>query len=190
MDWEMLQQIPGLDISLQNIYENTHVPLVILAFFKEKLELVFTYKTKFIDSAYIDTLAYHFTLVLEQVLKDPSISSDKIALISKEDQIQLLEKFNNTQRRFPDHQSILSLFEDCVGSYPSKTALVYNNKQFTYKELDEKANQVANALIEKGIGLKDIVGLMFPQTAELVIAMLGIIKSGAAFLPIDSSFPQ
>lgn len=190
MDWEMLQQVPGLDISLQNIYENTHVPLVILAFFKEKLELVFTYKTQFIDSAYIDTLAYHFTLVLEQVLKDPSISLEKIALISKEEQIQLLEKFNNTQRRFPDHQSILSLFEDCVGSYPSKTALVYNNKQFTYKELDEKANQVANALIEKGIGLKDIVGLMFPQTAELVIAMLGIIKSGAAFLPIDSSFPQ
>ena len=118
--------------------------------------------------------------------------------ISEEEKQRILYEFNNTEVEFPRDKTIHQLFEEQVEKTPDRIAIVGSTvktlrsgfRQITYHQLNEQANQVAHGLIEKGVRVDDIVALMMERTIEMMSAIWGILKSGAAYLPIDLDFPK
>ena len=106
------------------------------------------------------------------------------------DKQKLLYDFNNTAVDYPRNKCVHELFEEQAERTPDKIAVVACDKTLTYAELNEEANRIADSLIEKGIGKGDIVGLMLPRKSYLLSALFGILKTGAAYLPIDPDYPQ
>ncbi|MBR5202624.1 MAG: amino acid adenylation domain-containing protein, partial [Clostridia bacterium] len=134
---------------------------------------------KFIDA---------YNSILEQALNENALIKD-ISVITEAD-TSLLKSFNNTTVEYEKDKCIHQLFEEQVERTPEKIALVANDKAVTYKELNEEANRIANNLISQGVGKGDIVGLMLPRKSYLLAALFGILKTGAAYLPIDMELPQ
>lgn len=99
-------------------------------------------------------------------------------------------EFNDTKADYPKDKCVHQLFEEQVLKTPDKTAVIACDKTLTYDELNRLSNRIANALIEKGIGVGDIVAFALPRRSYLIATMFGILKSGAAYMPIDPDYPQ
>ncbi|NQF12990.1 tyrocidine non-ribosomal peptide synthetase TycA [Brevibacillus sp. HB1.3] len=111
-------------------------------------------------------------------------------LIDLEWEKEQVAVFNDTKAEYPRDKSIHQLFEEQVEAVPHRVAIVYENERLTYQELNRKANQLARALIEKGITTNSIVGVMMEKSIENVTAILAILKAGGAYVPIDIEYPQ
>lgn len=158
---------------------------------EQGLGLSLTYNTDIYSQDFAVQLAQHLEQLLDQVLKNPSQAVSKISYLNEDEKILVLEKFNNTKENFPKDKTIVSLFEDQAERMPDKEALLFDNKRFTYRELNEKANQLAGYLLENyNIKPNDIVGIKLDKSETFVIAILGILKAGAAYLPIDINYPE
>ena len=107
----------------------------------------------------------------------------------KKEQNKILYEFNDTKTEYPRNKTVSQLIEEQVEKNPDKVAVVFGDKELTYKELNEKANQLANYLREMNIGPNDKVGVMVARTPELIVSILGTVKSGACYIPIDPSYP-
>lgn len=109
--------------------------------------------------------------------------------LSPEERNKLLHEFNTTQWDFEKEQTLISLFQTQVALHPDNKAAVYKNQYITYRELDEKSNQIANTLISKGITEGMHIPVWLDRSLEWVVAILGILKTGAAYVPIDPIYP-
>ena len=101
----------------------------------------------------------------------------------------MLYGFNNTKAIYPNN-TIHELFEEQVKRTPDSVALVFNEKEMTYRELNEKSNQFARFLLKNGVKTEDVVGVMIDRSIEMIIGIFGILKSGGACLPIDPEYPE
>lgn len=110
-------------------------------------------------------------------------------LLSSEDREKLLNDFNTTNWDYPKEETLVSLFKKQVALHPENTAAVYQDKQISYCELDLKSNQLANALLEKGIKKGMYVPVWLDRSLEWLVAILGVLKTGAAYVPIDPAYP-
>ncbi|MDH6251710.1 amino acid adenylation domain-containing protein/thioester reductase-like protein [Chryseobacterium sp. H1D6B] len=109
--------------------------------------------------------------------------------LSQEDREKLLHEFNKTKWDYPQEETLISLFKKQVERYPENKAAVYQNQQITYRELDEKSSQLANALLAKGIKEEMYVPILLDRSLEWIIAVIGVLKTGAAYVPIDPAYP-
>lgn len=110
-------------------------------------------------------------------------------LLSPEDREKLLNDFNKTGWDYKQEETLVSLFRKQVELYPDHIAAVYADHALTYKELDQKSNQLANELIDKGITENMFVPVWLDRSLEWLVAVLGIVKTGAAYVPIDPTYP-
>ena len=153
----------------------------------------YTIRTSYAEEMYTEDEITRFVngyiSVLESSLNATTHIKD-ITVLSTEEREKILRNFNDTAVEYPRDKCIHELFEEQVERTPDKIALVASDKKVTYRELNEEANRIANNLIEKGIGKGDIVGLMLPRKSYLLSALFGILKTGAAYLPIDSELPK
>ncbi|MGB7605976.1 MAG: amino acid adenylation domain-containing protein, partial [Lutisporaceae bacterium] len=135
-------------------------------------------------------IAEHMTNLLDTILTDIDIKICDINILTEKEQQRLLVEFNNTKADYPRDKTIHELFDAQVQKTPDKVAVVCEEKQLTYRELNERANQLAHLLREKGITRDSIVGLWTERSLEMIIGILGILKAGGAYLPIDTNYPQ
>lgn len=110
-------------------------------------------------------------------------------LLSAEDREKLLNDFNTTNWDYPKEETLVSLFKKQVALHPENTAAVYQGKQISYRELDLKSNQLANALLERGIKEGMYVPVWLDRSLEWLVAILGVLKTGAAYVPVDPAYP-
>ncbi|MED4546102.1 AMP-binding protein, partial [Lysinibacillus sphaericus] len=103
---------------------------------------------------------------------------------------QLLSEFNNTDLAYPFEKTIHEIFEEQAQRAPEQVAVVYEQDKLTYKELNQRANQLARYLREKGVKEESIVGIMMDRSLEMMISILGVLKAGGAYLPIDKTYPK
>src|SRR5262245_51172583 len=103
---------------------------------------------------------------------------------------QPLEDWNETPREVPPTATLPQLYEQQVEKTPETVALIYQEQELNYRELNERANRLAHLLIKKGIGPEDVVALMLPRSQEMIVSLLAILKTGAAYLPIDPEYPS
>lgn len=156
-----------------------------------KIDLIFEYCTNLYKKETMERLAEHFVKILNVVSENPDLMLSEISILKDEDRKLILEDFNNTAEEYPKDKTIYELFEEQVQKTPDNTAVVYKDEALSYKELDEKANCLANTLISKySIKSEDIVAVMVQDSVDIMIGIMGILKAGAAYLPIDPQYPQ
>ncbi len=102
---------------------------------------------------------------------------------------QLLFEFNDTQRYYPQELCLHQLFEQQVARTPDSLALTFRNENLTYAELNARANQLAYYLRAQGVGMENRVGIFLERSVEMVVALLAILKAGAAYVPLDPQYP-
>ncbi|WP_143318654.1 AMP-binding protein, partial [Clostridium sp. HBUAS56017] len=107
-----------------------------------------------------------------------------------EEKQKLLYEFNDTYTEYPRNKTICELFEEQVEKTPDQVAVVFENKELTYRELNERSNHLGRILREKGVKPDTMVGIMVDKSFEMMIGILGILKAGGAYLPIDIEYPE
>ena len=145
------------------------------------------FNTDLLDRETIARLKENFVHLLEEVMESPDKKLSEISIVSDAEK-KIIEEYNRTDVLIPDCL-IQNLFEKQVISAPAKIAIVSGLKRLTYKELDDQANILSNHLIDLGVVQGDAVGVYVERSAEMVISVLGILKAGCCYLPLDSSFP-
>ncbi len=156
----------------------------------EDIGFTLEYGTQLYRKETIVKMAGHFLNILREVSGNPEISLGQIDILSAAEKKQLLVDFNRTRAEYPKEKTIQELFEEQVSKRPDQIAVVFKDQQLTYRELNEKANQLARVLREKGVGQDSVVGLLVRPSLEMFIGALGILKSGGSYLPIDHEYPQ
>ena len=135
-------------------------------------------------------LLKHYINALNCIVEDKNILIKDIVILSDSEKNKILNDFNSTYHKYDKECFIHKLFEKQVEATPDETALVFEGKKLTYKELNEKANAIAYYLRQNNYGANDIIGIMLPRSLELIIAILGVLKAGTCYIPIDPSYPQ
>ena len=157
---------------------------------KTGMKLSFEYAVQLFNEDFINNLSKHYLNVLNIILKNADTKISDICVLSEEEKNLILHDFNNTKTDFPKDKTIAEIFEEQVQKNPYNNAVIFENEKITYKELNEKANSLANHLIELGITNNDTVSILLNRSFDLIIAIYAVIKSGASYVLIDSTFPK
>ena len=155
-----------------------------------KYNLRFEYCTKLFDESFIKRFSSHYINILNTIIENSNIKLSDIDMLSVKEKNQILYEFNNTKTDYPSNKNIITLFEEQVEKTPNKIAVVFENQKLTYKELNEKANILARFLIANGAYNSDVIAILLDKSIQMIISILGILKIGAAFLPIDVNYPN
>ncbi|RYZ36779.1 MAG: non-ribosomal peptide synthetase, partial [Myxococcaceae bacterium] len=147
-----------------------------------------TYSTDLFDATTVARMMRHFQVLLEAITTRPDTALRDLPLLTGEECHQVLKAWNQTAEAVPSG-CIHSLFEAQTKRRPSTVAVVADGRQLTYAELDARANGVARQLHARGVGPEVLVGLYVERTVESVVGMLGILKAGGGYVPMDTSFP-
>jgi len=146
------------------------------------------YNTDLFDRSTIDRLICHYESLLRAVILDADRPIFSLPLLTPAEQLLLLE-WNDTAKEFDRLRTIGELFEEQVQRTPHAVAVARNDRSLTYCELDARANRLASYLIERGVGPEALVGVFMSRSEELPMAILSVLKAGAAYVPIDPAYP-
>ena len=147
------------------------------------------YCTKLFKKETVDRLATHYINIIENIVLNIDVKIAEIQMLSQQELNQITNDFNSKTLEYPENKTIHELFEEQVQLTPNNIALKYKNQQLTYKELNARTNILASVLRDKGVGRNHIVGIMVERSIEMVVGIMAILKSGAAYLPIDPNYP-
>ena len=153
------------------------------------LNIAYDYRTSRYTQEDITRLHSRICYMITQILDKDSILINDIEIITPEEKDFIFNTVNNTKMDYDKNINVIDMFEKQVKETPNKVALVFEDQSFTYKELNEKANQLAHYLLENNVKAKDIVGIMVHRSAEMIISILSVLKIGATYLPIDPEYP-
>jgi amino acid adenylation domain-containing protein len=148
------------------------------------------YDTQFFASQDIEYLSEQFKTLLESVIQNSEANIGELEILSDRVQQQILVEFNQTQATYPQDKCIHELFEEQVQQIPKNIAVVFNTEELTYNQLNTRANKLANYLQQIGIVPGMLVGICVERSLEMIVGIVGILKAGAAYVPIDATYPQ
>ena len=148
------------------------------------------YNTDLFDASTIERMTRHFQTILEGIVANPKQLISELPLLTADERQQLLCEWNHTQTDYSQDKCIHQLFEEQVERTPDAVALVFEEQQLTYRELNRRANQLAHYLKTLGVGPEVLVGICVERSLEMVVGMLGIIKAGGAYVPLEPRLPQ
>ena len=194
----MLQNVPDAALALEGM-EISSLPLeshsakfdltLSVRESAQGLQTTWEYATDLFDAVTVKRMAQHFKRLLEAVVADPDQAIGELPLLTEPERNQLLVEWNNTAADYPKDRCIHQLFEAQAACTPDGVAVVFENKQVTYADLNTRANQLAHHLIALGLEPGALVGICLERSLEMVVALLGVLKAGGAYLPLDSSYP-
>jgi amino acid adenylation domain-containing protein len=147
------------------------------------------YSTDLFERGTIDRMLGHLERVLEQVAADADVRLSRLELLSTEERGLVVDAWNRTEAEYPADRCIHELFAMQAARTPDAVAVVFEDRSLTYAELNARANRLAHHLAGLGAGPEARVGICVHRSAEMVVAMLAVLKSGAAYLPLDPSYP-
>ena len=169
---------PGADISFVFVESDSEV------------SLEFQYNQEIFDSETAKGMLSRFQNFLTVVLEQPDIKVQEIRLLSDEEENEQLVYFNDTVFEYDKSKTLHQLFEEQVEKTPENIAVIFEKEQLTYKALNQRANQLAHVLVEEGVKADDLVAICVDRSVEMIIGLLGILKAGAAYMPIDIKSPS
>ena len=154
------------------------------------LSCLFEYNTDLFEAATIERMAGHFETLLKGIIANPEQPICQLPLLTEAEQHQLLVEWNNTETEYPKDKCIHQLLEEQVEKTPDAIAVVFEEEQLTYGELNERANRLARYLQKLGVKPEVLVGICVERSLDMVVGLLGILKTGGAYLPLDPEYPQ
>ncbi len=153
------------------------------------LGLTVEYSTELFKEETIARLVTHFENLLKQVAKNPNAKIADISLLSNDEQLLLTKTFGISTVDYPQDQNIISLFEQKVANHPNAPALECEGIALSYNVVNEQANQIAHYLRSKGVTRNSLVPLLVEPGLQMVVSILGILKAGGGYVPIDTNLP-
>ena len=148
------------------------------------------YNTDLFNADTITRMLGHFQTLLGSIVSDPQQRITDLQLLTSSEIQQLLVEWNNTKTEYPQDKCIHELFEAQVEKTPEAVAVVFEDQQLTYRELNAKANQLGHYLRSLGVKPEVLVGICIERSPLMVVAVLGILKAGGAYLPLDTAHPK
>ena len=191
-----------LDTSLQASHESIAIaeventsaidfPLTMTAFLRPELALRIEYDSERFEETEIARLLSHFEMILAEISNATTETRLRdLSMLSATEREQQLREWNPSPVPLPAAASIVQLFEAQVERTPEALALIFGERRLSYRELNERANRLGHYLQESGVGPEDFVALLFDRSMEMVIGLLAVLKAGAAFLPLDPTYPD
>ena len=129
-------------------------------------------------------------MLLHGIVADPDRRVSELPILTEAEEHQLLIEWNDTKKDYPKDKCIHQLFEEQVEKTPDAIAVVFEDQQLTYRELNTRANQLAHYLHKQGVGPESLVGICVERSLEIVVGLLGILKAGGAYVPLDPEYPK
>ncbi|MCU0288450.1 MAG: condensation domain-containing protein, partial [Acidobacteria bacterium] len=197
-----IKGIGDLAIDSYSLKEVSHYSLSLVIALFSNIEINFNYSKNIWNEEMIQRLAGHFLNIVESIITSSELGIEQIEMLSLAEKRQLLVDFNDTGADYLQNKTIPVLFAEQAEKIPDTVAVVFSHGRhrrtrtntddlcITYRELHERSNHIAGYLIEKGILSDDIVGIKIERSVEMIIGIMGILKSGGAYLPIDPTYPQ
>jgi amino acid adenylation domain-containing protein len=156
----------------------------------DELVGVLEYNTDLFNRETMVRMAEHFQILLKGAITHPDLPLDDLPVLTAEERQQLLVKWNETATGYPDNACMHQLFEAQVEKCPDAIAIVFEGQTLTYRVLNQRVNQLAHHLQSLGVGPEVVVGICVKRSLEMVIGLLGILKAGGVYLPLDPSYPE
>jgi len=176
LDWE--SRTAQFDLSL-NISEDA-----------SRIQASFGYATDLFEATTIERMAQHWQRLLRAMIATPEALIDSLVMLDVQERRQIVDTWNATATDYPLEQAVHHGFEAHAERTPDRPALVFGPAQLTYAALNRRANRLAHALIERGVGPDSLVGVAMERSVEMVVALLAILKAGGAYVPVDPEYPQ
>jgi amino acid adenylation domain-containing protein/non-ribosomal peptide synthase protein (TIGR01720 family) len=151
--------------------------------------LEFEYNRDLFNAETIQRWLRHYATLLEGIVKNPEHQSWELPVLASVERRQVLVEWNQTESPYPKERCIHELFEAQVERSPDQIAVVFENEQVSYRELNARANQLAHYLRSCGVGPEVLVGIMLERSVGMVVALLGVLKAGGAYVPLDPRYP-
>ncbi|MBW4434414.1 MAG: amino acid adenylation domain-containing protein [Pelatocladus maniniholoensis HA4357-MV3] len=184
-------ELPGLTVSLLEDKSNTAKfdLSLYMTHTTEGLLGTLEYNTDLFEESSIQRMVRHLQTLLEAIVANPQQRLSELPLLTQIERHQLLREWNQTQAEYPQ-QCIHELFEAQVEKTPDTVAVVFEDQQLTYRELNARANQLGHYLRSQGVKPEVLVGICVERSLDMVIGLLGILKAGGAYIPLDPSYPK
>jgi amino acid adenylation domain-containing protein/non-ribosomal peptide synthase protein (TIGR01720 family) len=154
----------------------------------EQLRGRIAYNRDIFEHETVARMMAHFVTLLEGIARQPERPVSRLPLLSAREREQVLHAFPNA-RPYPADRTLVEWFQEQVARTPQGIALTFEDRHYTYQELNARANQLAHYLRSKGVGPETLVGLLLERSESIVIAILGVLKAGGAYVPIDPVYP-
>ncbi|AUX41120.1 hypothetical protein SOCE26_025250 [Sorangium cellulosum] len=179
----------GLVVGAPRTTSHTTYPLTLAAAARGVLHLEIGYDRRRFEDAAVERMLGHLTALIEGIVADPRRPIRDLPLLAPWERRRLLVEWSATAPGAPASQGIRERFEQHAARTPDAPAVVHRGERLCYRDLDERANGVAEALVAAGLGPGAFVAVLMERGFELVVAELGILKAGAAFVPLDPEWP-
>lgn len=157
---------------------------------RDGLTIDASYRSALFRAPTIQRMLKHFRVLLEAIVADPDLPISQLPLLTEAERRQLLIEWNNTAHDFPIDVCAHELFEQQVERTPDACALIDDQRAWSYRELDQQANQLAHDLQRRGVGPDKLVVVRLSRRGEWVVSLLAILKAGAAYLPLETDLPS
>jgi tyrocidine synthetase-3 len=154
------------------------------------LDCEFEYSTHLFERSTTERLAGHFRGLLWHIASDPQKKLADIGLLDEAERQQILVGFNRTEQPYVTDRGAHEIFEEQAAKYPDNIAVVFQRLSLSYRELNNRANQIARALVAAGAAQGEVVGIVAAPSLEMIPGIVGVLKAGCAYLPIDRDCPE
>ena len=169
--------------------EHTNYPLNILIQSTDTIYIRFNYNALLLDEAYVKDICGHFENVLLQLIEKADGKVGDLELITLAEQQRLLIDFNTTGVAYPPGETVISLFEEQFLKTPEAIAVIFGEKELSYRDLHERSNKLAHYLRSFGVAKETLVPICIERGFEMIVGLLGILKAGGAYVPLDPEYP-
>jgi amino acid adenylation domain-containing protein len=156
---------------------------------EQELKGLWEYNSDLFDATTIERMSWHFQTLLEGIVANPQERVGQLQMLTEAERQQLLVEWNDTRIDYPKDKCIHQLFEEQVERTPDTIAAAFEDEQLTYRELNQRANQLANYLQVLGVGSEMLVGICMERSLEMIVGLVGILKAGGAYVPLDPDYP-
>ncbi|XXM72288.1 amino acid adenylation domain-containing protein [Lysinibacillus sphaericus] len=179
-----------LTVSNMEIMEHTNYDFQLTVIPGNKFYLRLSYNANVFEEQSMQNVSSHLSNLLQQVTNIPSISLNDLEMLNDTEKEFLMKVSTGPEVNFRKDIMIHEILQEQAERIPNKTAVKFDNEELTYRQLNEKANQLASVLQENGLRSGEVVALRLERSLEMIIGIFGILKAGGAYLPIDPAFPM
>ena len=177
----------AIDVRNVRAFDRNNLPLTLTVLPSQQMFLILRYNTSRYEPATITRMLQHLLIVLEGMSAQPEPLIADVPLLTITEEQQILFEWNETATEYPRELSLGQLFEAQAARTPEAVALLFEDRELTYRELNERANQLARYLQRAGVGPEVLAGILMDRSVHMIVAVLGILKAGGAYVPLDES---
>jgi amino acid adenylation domain-containing protein len=186
----MQERYTSLRMSGDQYLTQTNYPLTVFVIPGEEVVIRILYDCRRFERSVICRMLEHFKNLLAGMVADPASAPANVPILSESERRRIVVEWNATEKRYPGDMRLPSYIEQQVDRTPDAVALTFQDQVLSYRELNARANQLAHHLRSLGIGADTMVGICLQRSVEMVVGLLGIVKAGAAYVPLDPDYPR